>query len=378
MHPIPGQKIAFANTLRGLSALCILIYHYAVFFWATPAIAMHTTLPLSLFTSIETPWYVTRFFSATLFNIGPYSLGLFFLISGFVIPFSLTKTTQKEFFVQRFFRIVPVYLVGFSITLLCLFFGEWYFDVPFAYKLKHIVFHYIPGFRDLFYWMPNIDAVVWTLEIEVKFYLLCGIFIHLFKKRSLKVFLIPLGLLLIALLARKFTHSYSPKGKYYAYETIYVAQFLIYTFIGVAYYYLYQKIIRLPTAIGLSLLLFYFFYALISKSIYGVYLFSMSLSMVTFLVGYYFPRVFPSNRLFNYLADVSYPLYAIHCVGGWVFIRILLDFNLPAWLAITITTVCAYALATVLHHWIEVPMQQYGKDYFKRKKPADDTALQYS
>lgn len=97
---------------------------------------------------------------------GGYGVALFFLISGFVIPFSLRKSGFLEFLVSRMFRIVPTYFFGFTITLLAIFLCSCYFgrDWPFSYR--EIFIHYIPGIRDLF-WTRGIDGIIWTLERQL-------------------------------------------------------------------------------------------------------------------------------------------------------------------------------------------------------------------
>lgn len=52
--------------------------------------------------------------------------------------------------------------------------------------------HYIPGIRDVM-WSRGIDGIVWTLEIEMKFYLVCSALIVWFREQSLKVFFAPIG-----------------------------------------------------------------------------------------------------------------------------------------------------------------------------------------
>ena len=47
-------------------------------------------------------------------NWGPFGVALFFVISGFVIPFSFETYGRLDFIVARFFRIYPTYLTGLS------------------------------------------------------------------------------------------------------------------------------------------------------------------------------------------------------------------------------------------------------------------------
>ena len=50
---------------------------------------------------------------------GHFGVALFFIISGFVIPFSVASTTRAGFAVARVLRIWPTYLAGLAIAIFC-------------------------------------------------------------------------------------------------------------------------------------------------------------------------------------------------------------------------------------------------------------------
>lgn len=123
-------------------------------------------------------------------------------------------------------RLYPSYFVGFMLTLSFVLLSSYYFGNDFPYTVKEMFYHSIIGLRDLFE-TKNIDMIIWTLELELKFYLLCLLFLPLFHKRSLWVFAIPLmvfGLLF----------SFNVL---YAWHTLYPLPLLIYMFIGTVFYY---------------------------------------------------------------------------------------------------------------------------------------------
>lgn len=127
-------RVDFANTLRGFAALAVLINHYYGVFWLNRAAAATLTnapaLPLD---AIATPHLIQWLNALPIFGWGPYGVALFFIISGFVIPFSLQKMSCLGFLVNRFFRIVPTYVIGFSITLVAIFFSTRYFSREWPY-----------------------------------------------------------------------------------------------------------------------------------------------------------------------------------------------------------------------------------------------------
>ena len=91
------QRLIFANQLRGIAVLAVVFSHLVGVFWgmrdfvglasASPA---QSGPPPDLFILVSHPW----------FNFGPFGVGLFFLISGLVIPFSLERHTRGTFLMQ--------------------------------------------------------------------------------------------------------------------------------------------------------------------------------------------------------------------------------------------------------------------------------------
>src|SRR6201999_2953774 len=61
------------------------------------------------------PFERSRWFSA-----GDFGVSLFFLISGFVIPFSFANRSRLGFVLSRVCRLWPTYAVGVSITIMAL------------------------------------------------------------------------------------------------------------------------------------------------------------------------------------------------------------------------------------------------------------------
>ena len=78
------------DTARGIAALLVVLDHSILILWNPP------------------PESFIR--SAAIF-IGSFAVGVFFLLSGFVIPFNLNLTT-KTFLLRRFLRVYPVAMAG--------------------------------------------------------------------------------------------------------------------------------------------------------------------------------------------------------------------------------------------------------------------------
>lgn len=114
------------------------------------------------------------------FGYGKYGVQLFFVISGFIIPWSLSfkKYEIKSFFkflIKRLVRLEPPYL--FSIFLvLFLYFLRYYLlnDVDSrSFSVEQVMLHigYLIPFFENYHW---INEVYWTLAIEFQFYIFIG------------------------------------------------------------------------------------------------------------------------------------------------------------------------------------------------------------
>ena len=338
--------------LRGFAAMAVVISHYFDVFWIKRAtVAALTNTPILPLANYAVPKYITWLNPIPLFNWGAYGVALFFLISGFVIPFSLKRTSWLGFSINRLTRILPTYAVGFSLTLLAIGLGGTYFGKPWPFTLNEILIHYIPGIRDLLR-TKNIDGIIWTLEIEMKFYFVCMLAIIWFRHESKKVFLIPIALFTISMFYTQ------------ALTLTFVSQYIIFMFIGVVFHYLHNGKLAPEKSMLAIFGLFFIFCALWQSTVYkdSFYLaWNYALALLTFAIAFVYPNIFRANRLFNFFADISYPLYVIHGVAGYVVLRILLDLGIKGWQSLLIVTITAILLALTMHKLIEEPSQKFGK-----------------
>lgn len=111
---------------------------------------------------------LTVFFT-TYFDLGRFGVVLFFLTSGFVIPWSLNKSSSmplKRFAITRFFRLYPLYWLS---LIAALFFGAYGRELQSTSQ-------YLANFTMLqkFMGFESVIALYWTLQIELVFYLVCA------------------------------------------------------------------------------------------------------------------------------------------------------------------------------------------------------------
>ena len=139
--------------LRGLVALLVCLYHFTEGF-----------LPQE---------HPLRF----IFSRGYLGVEIFFVISGFVIPYTMYKSNYQfrdagRFMLKRLARIEPPYWL--SIALI--FFIDYLASFSIHYRDKVIVFDW----KDLFYHIlhindfldkPWLKGIYWSLAIEIQYYL---------------------------------------------------------------------------------------------------------------------------------------------------------------------------------------------------------------
>jgi peptidoglycan/LPS O-acetylase OafA/YrhL len=129
------------------------------------------------------------------------------LISGFVIPFSVERLDRASFVRARAWRIVPTYAAGFLFTIAALLVAGLYYGNPFPYTAFEVADHLVPGLR-LLLGSRFIDYVVWTLEIEVIFYLICAAIAPWLRDGSLLTFAVAVIALLCSFVRPDFHPEY--------------------------------------------------------------------------------------------------------------------------------------------------------------------------
>lgn len=177
LAPIPAEakprqrstRLVEVDSLRGIAAVAVVLFHF-------------TTRFDQLYHHDAQPWMS--------FSLGHLGVNLFFIISGFVIFMTIEKVNRPmDFVVTRFSRLYPAYWAAvaltFSITHL-LGLPERTVDLFSALANLTMV-------HSLFFGIPHVDGVYWTLQIELLFYL--GMFLLLITHRLERIHLALFGLL---------------------------------------------------------------------------------------------------------------------------------------------------------------------------------------
>jgi peptidoglycan/LPS O-acetylase OafA/YrhL len=356
------NKLLFAEQLRAIAVIFVVFAHYCGIFWYDPNMPTYiNALPYSI--NQPTPFFISFFNSTNIpyINWGPLGVDIFFLISGFVIPISLSKYSRGSFAIRRFFRLYPTYFISFLFVILMLIISSKYFNNPFSIPYKDVLLHSIIGLREITN-VNSIDLVVWTLEVELKFYILTVIFLPLFRDKSIFLFLIPIILAIILILLSILISYHS---------NVFIP--IIYMFIGTSFYMHFTNSITSKQLISLIVILFTVFsmvYIVIGHNIYNsIYLsqiiFNGIYALIIVSTSYILRTKFKYNKLLGFIANISYPFYIIHSISGYIIMVILLDNGVSSLYIIPITLIILILVAYIIHKYIEMPSQKFGKNIAK-------------
>jgi len=273
------KNIEIIQSLRGLSALAVVLAH----FWhGQKGILIHPFLN-----------YLSK--------AGAYGVHVFFIISGFILLYSLNKHAYKiksfpKFLVKRLIRLEPAYIISILLVVLCSSYLAPMLDVPY-----HAT-HKSPSdiWLHLMYLIPFVkgtswaQGVYWTLAVEFQFYLLIGLLAAFFIKGNISKYYKHLVLILCMSLGLIWTNN----NFFPAWMTFFG--------IGMAAFFKVIEVFNWKDY-GVQLLIC----LTINWIVFQNLNFFLLLSLFPILIILWLER---KNMPFQFLGKISYSLYLIH--GG--------------------------------------------------------------
>lgn len=331
-------KIIFVERLRAIACLMVIFGHYLGSYWYSHrSVATEALFFPFIRLPIRSPF---EFLLQKGVIFGQIGVGIFFIITGFLIPFSIKKKSTLQFLKVRFFRIYPVYLVSFIIVFFMLKISSYTYKISFPYGLQEILANLFLVY-DWFYKRP-FDIVTWTLLVQIKFYIIVSLFFN--KKQAFanikKVFFFIFLFFIISLfLNNQFVLGYQDSWLFGPLTTISSnVVYLIFIFLGVVFHNLYIKEWSLKTSfviLALSNLLFIlaaisaFKYGATWQSIVINFELGLSLFSLLFVIGNH-----GLSKIIKFIASISYPLYLVHRINGYLFITYFLKLKLNSYLIV--------------------------------------------
>ncbi|AXC10692.1 putative membrane protein [Acidisarcina polymorpha] len=307
-------------------------------------------------------------FTHDYFSFGKLGLVIFFLVSGFVIPLSIEKGhSLKRFWVQRFFRLFPLYWVSLAAVVIIYLLGYTpIFDPPFRAHLWRNVLVNVTMFQGAFR-VPQAIGLYYTLTIEMFFYIACSLLLLIKQLRNTYaltwVLLVAVSALWI-LGPLVFHRRMEMAGLFYG----------VTLFCGTAIYRYYKGNIsaKAMNALMGALLLS------VSVGVYLNYVYTKKVEMQFSYVAVFGPwfvgfvmffaayalrnREFPAVGM--WLGRISYSVYLVHPIISFLF-----RYGRTGGIGLFLITIAVTLLvATVTYYAIEKPMIDLGHRIVKRKQ----------
>lgn len=349
----PG-KIIFANQLRGIAALLVVISHLAFGYWRRQA-ELSVTYGAPVQPEIQPLPIDIEIFHT--FNLGVIGVAIFFLISGFVIPFSTLSTDRIGFIISRAFRIYPTYWICLIYTIALASASAGFWGVALKYSAEDVVA--TSALIGRLIHSPPVDLVSWSLEIEVKFYILVFFAYRIFTCKS-TIPILALSIL-IYFFCIFFNNPFSQD-----------MMMIVFMLCGSLFnLHIQKRISTLNLIFSLAICLTIFFFGW-NHTPYATGLtttgMNYAVSFAFFAVCYGLREKFNNNKLIDFFADISYPLYLVHAVGGFVIIHILTSNGFNNLISILTSFFISVTVATLIHNTIEKQSNSMGKSFIRTRR----------
>jgi peptidoglycan/LPS O-acetylase OafA/YrhL len=218
---------------------------------------------------------------------------------------------------------------------------------------------------------------VWTLEIEIKFYLLCACITPWLRRGDKRIFVLaPLIAAAIVLPLSGYYDAWISKHSSrfaMAWVASVDAQMMLYMLIGTVFHYLYRGWMRPARAAMLvsclSVLFAYFAFKGYVRANAAAIAVSYTLALVVFTACYALRHRFQGGGVSGWLADISYPLYAVHGVAGYVLLNLLVRSGVPTDAALAVTVAAALLVAWTIHVAVEKPTHRLATKVARALSP---------
>lgn len=365
------EKLVFIHQLRAIATIMVMVWHLTIMFWYSNETisSLFYLKPVNLAKERINIFYtsVADAFMAIGFDFGRFGVAIFFLISGFIIPYSLKNVESFKmkliFLFKRIMRIWPAYICGFSIGFAALYCYEKMTGSGFPYSMKEWLVQ-ASLCRDWF-WVPSIDGVSWTLEMELKFYVLIFILLLLNKLYNkywiagISVVMTFFNIILYANTEKLISYNV----RIYQIMSVLGDSFIYLLFIlfGFAFYCFHcGKWDKITFLIILQFLSAGFLLSVINSTngiAFRQFAVNYLGALLIFTDFYLMRDKLEENRLLNFLGDKSYAIYLLHGTNGYILLSILAGHGLPFLVCILVTVSAVLIMAALFNRYVEKPIQ---------------------
>lgn len=365
----PGRSVAevhrrleWANALRGIAALAVVLCHFGVVFWMKQDVAASLARRAPLYVGTADAPRTGALLAAVPVDLGAFGVALFFLLSGSVIAIGLDRYSRRGFVISRCMRILPTYAAGYLVTCTVIAVVG---NPQHELSLSSVANGLVPGVRFLTGSSAPGDGIVWTLIIEMVFYAVCLVGFRALTRRWEAIAAVAGGCVLVQLLVAPPAQIAGSSLGGLRYLVLLAAPFLPVILIGVTLSACRRGQIR-PVAAATLVPLLTATHAWLmcltkvmpTPLVYkATFLAVIALFCLVWTVG----DRWKQHGVTDALADVSYPLYVVHPVLGYATLSILVGHHVRVPVAILLTVLTVFMVAWLLHRLVEVPTHHLGR-----------------
>lgn len=319
-----GQRHAALDLLRGVAALSVAWFHFTN--------GNDAFLPAGgLKPSGQYGWM---------------GVEVFFVISGFIIPFALSRAQYQiadygTFLLKRIVRLDPPYLVSIALVIVLGYASSaapGFRGTAFTFSLPQLLLHL--GYINVFFGYPWLNPVFWTLAIELQYYLAIGLLFPLIASPTASV---RWGLL-AALVALALLFPASQ----------FLCHWLVLFVMGILTFQFRTAMIARTVYLAALVLL-----GLAATYTYGIGVAGVGVATAVVIAFVQFGH----NSPLLFFGHISYSLYLLHVPIGGRVINLSLRFvhSLTGKCFVLVTALGASLLAAwILHRFVERPAQKWS------------------
>jgi peptidoglycan/LPS O-acetylase OafA/YrhL len=346
----PRSRVWFAHAIRGPACLLVVFAHLFDLFPSSPAVVA----PLAGFPPVaglpSVPWAgALRWLGR--YGIEPGAIGvlLFFLVSGFVIPFSLERVDRRGFVVRRFFRLYPTLWVCLLVTLAVLAVQARALGtvVPYGRRAagaNGLLLAVVAGAAAWRGWLLSRAVAVVAAALAV-------------------VCVVTRG---AALASPLFWLGFN-------------ATYVVFILIGVVFHCVYRGLRGVPAGVGSALGLFGLYLLALhdgpARPVASIYVPSAVVALVVFGGLYVAREGLPYSAWLDRLSNISYPLYLLHGINGYVITRAIFLVTGNYYVAVSTAVLASLSVAVAVHHLVETPTNNFGRRLSRRLCSGADAAV---
>lgn len=350
-----GGRIWFAQALRAPACLMVVWAHVAVLLAgavvvATPGMA-------------QPPWIgFDHWIQGAKIDFGLLGVSIFFVVSGFVIPFSLQRGGPGTFALRRFFRLYPTLWFCLALTVVVVKLYNNRHGLPLGFDTHDIVSSafLVSGYTG----NKFVIGGLWTLAIEELFYVIAAVLAWRgLLRQPLALVATGAALTVAAVLTGDGLTPFD--GSFWLrYWLARNTMFVVFILIGVALHWYYRRVWSLRTTAIVSTLLFAMFFVATQRSSTDPgrgYIENAALGLALFIAFLAADRRLPHSKPVDWTADISYPLYLIHGGVGGVALASVYARTENLTVSVLGGIGAAVASAVLAHYLVERPSMVLGR-----------------